>query len=109
MSSGNSKTCLFGTIFAYFYLFWNYSRDRQQGRLNSTLALTLQNNVYIKLVEIYQKNKWDIRELNWTCTMINLTSDVVNPYEVMNEQYAYLGQIQICYYIAICYLLAVPQ
>ena len=41
--------------------------------------------------------------------MINLTSDVVNPYEVMNEQYAYLGQIQICYYIAICYLLAVPQ
>ena len=109
MSSGNSKTCLFGTIFAYFYLYWNYSGDRQQGRLNSALALTLQNNVYTKLVEIYQKHKWDIRELNWTCTMINLTSDVANPYKVMNEQYAYLGQIQICYYRAICYLLAVPQ
>ena len=49
MSSGNSKTCLFGTIFAYFYLCWNYSRDRQQGRLNSALALTLQNNVYNKV------------------------------------------------------------
>ena len=41
--------------------------------------------------------------------MINLTSDVANPYKVMNEQHAYLGQIQICYYKAICYLLAVPQ
>ena len=100
MNSGNSKNCLFGTIFAYFYLYWNYNRDRQQGRLNSTLALTLQNDVYTKLVQIYEKDKWYITELNWTCTMINLTSDVVNPYEFMNEPYAYLGHIQNCYYIA---------
>ena len=32
--------------------------------------------------------------------MINPTSDVVNPYEFMNEQCAYLGDIQNCYYIA---------
>ena len=60
MSSGNSKNCLFGTIFAYFYLYWNYNRDRQQGRLNSTLSLTLQDNVYTKLVLIYDKSKLEI-------------------------------------------------
>ena len=60
MNSGNSKNCLFGTIFAYFYLYWNYNRDRQQGRLNSTLSLTLQNNVYTKLVLIYDKSKLEI-------------------------------------------------
>ena len=32
--------------------------------------------------------------------MINLTSDVVNPYEFMNEQYANLEHIQNFYYIA---------
>ena len=32
--------------------------------------------------------------------MINPTSDVVNPYEFVNEQCAYLGDIQNCYYIA---------
>ena len=100
MSSGNSKPILFGTVFALFYLYWNYNRDRQQGILNSTLSLTLQNNVFTKLVKKYRENNWDLRELNWTCTMINLGSEFVNPYEFINEQYAYLGHIQNCYYIA---------
>ena len=100
MSSGNSKPVLFATIFVLFYLYWNYNRDRQQGRLNSTAALSLQNSVYTKLVENYQQNNWDLKELNWTCTMINLSTDVVNPYEFLNKQYAYLGQMQNFYYIA---------
>lgn len=100
MSSVNSQPVLFGTVFALFYLYWNYNRDRQQGRLNSTVALSLQNSVYAKLVENCQQNNWDLKELNWTCPMINLSADVVNPYEFLNEQYAYLGHIQNCYYIA---------
>ena len=46
--------------------------------------------------------------------MINLTSDVTNPYEFMNEQYANLDHIQNFYYIAINlykkrHLLVAPQ
>ena len=98
MSSVNLPAISFGTIFALFYLYWNYNRDRQQGRLSATEALNLQNSVYAKLVQKYQKNKWDLSELSQTCTMINLGADMVNPYEFIYKQFAYLGHIQNCFY-----------
>ena len=82
-----------------FYLYWNYKRDRQQGRLNSTEVLNLQNSVFKKLVDNYQKNLWNLNQLNWTCTMKNLSSALVDPDEFIDMQYAYLAHIQNCYYI----------
>ena len=70
-----------------FYLYWNYKRDRQQGRLNSTEVLNLQKSVFKKLVDNYQKNLWNLNQLNWTCTMINLSSALVDPYEFIDMQY----------------------
>ena len=88
MSSGNEKPILFGNIFALFYLYWNYNRDRMQ-----------QNSVYLKLSSIYQKNKWNLRELDWACSVINYGLECVNPYQFMNRQYSYLGHIQNLFYI----------
>ena len=88
MSSENEKPILFGNIFALFYLYWNYNRDRMQ-----------QNSVYLKLSSIYQKNKWNLRELDWACSVINYGLECVNPYQFMNRQYPYLGHIQNLFYI----------
>ena len=59
----------------------------------------LQISVYQKLSEIYQKNKWNLRELDWTCSVINHGLDCVNPYQFVNCQYAYLDHIQNLFYI----------
>ena len=99
MSSGNEKPILFGNIFALFYLYWNYNVDRMQQQLSEEEASKLQNSVYNKLSSIYQKNKWNLRELDWTLSVINYGLDCVNPYQFMNHQYAYLGYIQNLFYI----------
>ena len=99
MSFGNEKPILFGNIFALFYLYWNYNVDRMQQRLSEEETSKLQNSVYQKLSEIYQKNKWNLRELDWTCSVINHGLDCVNPYQFMNCQYAYLDHIQNLFYI----------
>ena len=99
MSFGNEKPILFGTTFVLFYLYWNYNRDRMQQRLSEEAASNLQNSVYIKLSALYQKNNWDLRELDWTCSMINRGLDCVNPYQFLNQQHAYLGHVQNLFYI----------
>ena len=81
MSSANSRSVLFGSVYALFYLYWNYNCDRQQNRLTSSVALSLQKNVYVKLREKYENNKWNLKELNWICIMINIGSSLVDPYE----------------------------
>ena len=93
MSYANEKPVLFGTTFVLFYLYWNYNRDRIQQQLSGDAASNLQNSVYIKLSDLYQKNKQDLRELDWTCSMINRGLNCVNPYEFLYEQHAYLGHI----------------
>ena len=99
MSLGNQKSDLFGSIFVLFYPYWNYNRDRMEEWLSENAASNLQNSVYIKLNDIYQKNNWDWREPDWTCSMINRGLDCVNPYEFLYEQHAYLGHIQKLFYI----------
>ena len=99
MSSGNEKPILFRNIFALFYLYWNYNVDRMQQQLSEEEASKLQNSVYNKLSSIYQKNKWNLRELDWTLSVINYGLDCVNSYQFINRQYAYLGHIQNLFYI----------
>ena len=70
-----------------------------QQQLSEEEASKLQNSVYNKLSSIYQKNKWNLRELDWTLSVINYGSDCVNPYQFMNGQYAYLGHIQNLFYM----------
>ena len=72
MSSGNEKSILFDNIFALFYLYWNNNVDRMQQRLSEEEASKLQKRVYNKLSSIYQKNKWNLRELDWTLSVVNL-------------------------------------
>ena len=80
MSSGNEKPILFGNIFALFYLYWNYNRDRMQQQLSEEEVSKLQNSVYLKLSSICQKNKCNLRELDWACSVINYGLECVNPY-----------------------------
>ena len=101
MSLGNQKPDLFRSTFVLFYLYWNYSWDRMQEWLSENAASNLQKSVYIKLSDIYKKNNWDLRELDWTCSMINRGLDCVNPYEFLYEQHACLGHIQNLFYITI--------
>ena len=75
MSSGNEKPILFGNIFALFYLYWNYNVDRMQQRLSEEESSKLQNSAYNKLSSIYQKNKWNLKELDWTLSVINYVSN----------------------------------
>ena len=67
--------------------------------MTSSVALSLQKNVYVKLREKYENNKWNLKELNWICTMINIGSSLVDPYEFFENQYAYLTHIQNCYFL----------
>ena len=99
MSSGNEKPILFGNTFALFYLYRNYNRDRMQQHLSEEEVSKLQNSVYLKLSSIYQKNKWNLRELDLACSVINYGLECVNPYQFMNCQYTYLGHIQNLFYI----------
>ena len=99
MSSGNEKPILFDNTFALFYLYWNYNVDRMQQQLSEEEASKLQNSVYNKLSSIYQKNKWNLTELEWTLSVINYGLDCVNLYQFMNREYAYLGHIQNLFYI----------
>ena len=70
-----------------------------QERLSGNAASNLQNSVYSKLREIYQKNNWHFRELDWVCLLINRILNCVNPYEFLYEKHAYLGHIQNLFYI----------
>ena len=99
MSSGNEKPILFGNTFALFYLYWNYNSERMQQQLSEEEVSKLQNSVYLKLSSIYQKNKWNLRELDWSCSVINYGLECVNPYQFMNRQYTYFGHIQNLFYI----------
>ena len=69
-----------------------------QQRLSEEEVSKLQNSVYLKLSSIYQKNKWNLRELDWACGP-NYGLECVNPYQFVNRQYAYLGHIQNLFYI----------
>ena len=69
-----------------------------QQRLSEEEVSKLQNSVYLKLSSIYQKNKWNLRELYWD-SVINYGLEYVNPYQFMNRQYTYLGHIQNLFYI----------
>ena len=71
---------LFYLVLLLFYLYWNYNRDRMKQWLSEEAASNLQNSIYIKLSVLYQKNNWDLRELDCTCSMINRGLDCVNPY-----------------------------
>ena len=51
-----------------------------QQRLSEEEVSKLQNSVYLKLSSIYQKNKWNLRELDWACSVINYGLECVNPY-----------------------------
>ena len=43
-----------------------------QQRLSEEEASKLQKRVYNKLSSIYQKNEWNLRELDWTLSVVNL-------------------------------------
>ena len=98
MTLGGTQPMKFGKFFGLFSLYWNYCSQRGH-RLNSLEVSLLTNTIYVKLREEWQKNMWDIEELDWACAALDNNYDLLNPNNFLNDEFAYLDHVKICFYL----------
>ena len=98
MTLGGTQPMKFGKFFGLFSLCWNYCSQR--GRLLNLLEVSLlTNTIYVKLREEWQKNMWDIEELDWACAALDNNYDLLDPNNFLNDEFAYLDHVKTCFYL----------
>ena len=98
MTLRDTQPMEFGKFFGLFSLYWNYCSQRGR-RLNSLEVSLLTNTIYVKLREEWQKNMWDIEELDWVCAVLDNNYDLLDPKNFLNDQFSYLDYIKTCCFL----------
>ena len=98
MTLGGTQPMKFGKLFGLFSLYWNYCCQRGR-RLNSLEVSLLTNTIYVKLREEWQKNMWDIEELDWACVALDNNYELLDPKNFLKYEFAYLDHVKICFYL----------
>ena len=43
--------------------------------------------------------KWDIEELKWICLGLDNNDSMLDPYQFINNEYAYVNHLKNCFYL----------
>ena len=91
-----TKPVSFGNLFGLFYKYWDYTSKR--GTQYSALeVLLLTNVIYMDLRSKWEKQKWDIEELNYICLALDNNYEDFDPTFYTDCRYAYLDHIKTYY------------
>ena len=55
--------------------------------------------LYISLEKEWNKNMWDIRELQWICSAINNSNKMLDSNNFKDDPYAYIFYVKNCFYL----------
>ena len=93
-----TKPVSLGNFFGFFYKYWEYTSKR--GTQYCALeVLLLTNVIYMDLRSKWEKQKWDIEELNYICLALDNNCEDFDPTFFTDCRYAYLDHIKTCYYL----------
>ena len=67
----------FGKFYPLFQEYWHYSKQRDI--MYSTFEVFIKRSaIHLSLTELWNENKWDIKELNWTFSRIDSLNTMLN-------------------------------
>ena len=88
----------FGKFFVFFEKYWHLCEQREI--LYSTFDVFIRTEaLYILPEKEWNKNMWDIRELQWICSAINNNNKMLDPNNFMDDPCAYIFHVKNCFYL----------
>ena len=83
----------FGMFFSLFERLWHYHRN--EDRCNGQEAF----DIFNKLSELWNDNKWNLFELYWICDCMWNNNSLLDLAHFLFDEYAYLNHLKNCYYL----------
>ena len=95
---GTSPVC-FGKCYDWFKKSWHYERDREI-KYSSFDVFIRTKAIFLCLEQEWNKNKWNVKELNWICSQINYVNEMVDPSMFLDDPAVYIVHVTNCFYLA---------
>ena len=98
MTFTNSNAAAFGKFYNYFSKYWNFKRNRN-GYHNQFQIDILTSILYMLLHEEWSALGQDIDELKWICVNLDYNNELLDPYNFIGDESAYVDHAKTCSYL----------
>ena len=98
MTFTNSTPATFGKFYYYFLKYWNFKRNRN-GYHNQFQIDILTSILYMLLHEEWSALGQDIDKLKWICLNLDYNNELLDPYNFIGDESAYVDHAKTCYYL----------
>ena len=98
MTFTNSAPATFGKFYNYFLKHLNFKRNRN-GHHNQFQTEILTSILHMHLQEGWSALGRDIVELKWICANLDYNNELLDPYNFIGYEFAYVDHAKTCYYL----------
>ena len=98
MTFTNSAPATFGKFYNYFLKYWNFKRNRNGYHSQFQIEI-LTSILHMQLCEGWSALGWDIDELKWICANLDYNNELLDPYNFIGDEFAYVDHAKISYYL----------